>query len=92
MTSNGYWIVYKDHNDNVISREYVKDKMEIVIQSRFVKAHQDVEEGDICTIKTEGIFTDTPDKKKKVYQFELELGSYRIFQSTNNPHSKYLVD
>ena len=84
---NGQYVRYEDHQGHFIKRVYEdKNGMEIIIQSKWVKAHQDVEEGDICTIKTEGVLTDTPDKKRKVYNFELELlnGTIKTVTFNNN--------
>lgn len=72
--SLGRWIEYRDHHNHLIKRVFEDAKgMQIIIQSKFVKAKIDVNEGDVCTIKTEGLLVPTPDGKKKVYQFEVEL-------------------
>jgi len=73
--SNGYWVRYEDHHGHLIRREFVSDNsMKVVIQSAFAKANTNIFEGDVCTIRSEGVFIPSPtDPKKKVYNFEIEL-------------------
>jgi len=67
--------------------------MEIQIQSKYAKLGADVQDGDICVIRSEGTLDPSPsDPMKKIYNFIIELvdGSKKT-ASFNNATLKNLV-
>lgn len=67
--------------------------MKIVIQSKYCKLGVDVEDGDICAIKSEGELVPSPsDPSKKIYNFNIELvdGTQKV-ASFNNASLKNLI-
>ena len=71
---------------------YVK-KMEINIPSKYAKLGIDVQDGDICVIRSEGALEPSPsDPMKKIYNFMIELvDGTKKMASFNNGTLKNLV-
>ena|SRR3990167_3996009 len=92
-SKQGQWVIYKDHANNIIKRvfEPYNKNMKIELQSKYIKAGVDVKDGDVCTIRSEGIQVDVPsDKGKKKWEFELELMSGTI--KTVSPNNTSLIN